>query len=110
VSTTADTPTPPTIPTLPPLVVQLDAATIDALADAVADRIVSRLPAAEQRRLDGDEIFNSREAAAYLKLPSINALHKLTASGELRSEDRGTKGARLRIRKSWCDDWLEGAN
>jgi hypothetical protein len=107
VSTTPDT---PTLPTLPPLVVQLDAATIDALADAVADRIVSRLPAARDRHLDDDTVFNSREAADYLKLPSINALHKLTARGELRSEDRGIKGAKLKIRKSWCDDWLEGAN
>jgi hypothetical protein len=105
VSTTADTPT----PTLPPLVVQLDAATIAALADAVADRVVGRLPAARERLDAGDPWLTSSEAAAYLKLPSTNALHKLTARGELRSEDRGVKGARLSIRKSWCDDWLEGS-
>jgi hypothetical protein len=109
VATATDTqPLQPT-PTLPPLVVQLGAETIDALAAAVADRVVSQLPEARERHLDDDTIFNSREAADYLRLPSVNALHKLTARGELRSEDRGVRGARLRIRKSWCDDWLEGS-
>lgn len=100
-SSNPDTQT-PTLPTL-----ALDAATIDALADAVADRIAAQLPAAQDRHLADDDILDSREAAAYLRL-SMDGLYKRTARGEIQTLDRGGKGNRLRFRKRWLDDWLEG--
>jgi hypothetical protein len=103
VSATADT-QPLALPTL---AVQLDAATIELLADAVADRIVSRIPAAHDRHLDDDAILDSREAVSYLKLPSLDALHRETAAGTIPSLQRKPRG-RLKFRKRDLDDWLAG--
>jgi Helix-turn-helix domain len=88
-----------------------DAAMIDALADALADRIVSKIPVAQvDPPMNDDTVLDSREAAEYLRLPSTNALHKITARGEIVCEARDRPRQHLRFRKRSLDDYLAGAS
>jgi hypothetical protein len=66
---------PPTLPTL-----ALDPETIDALAAAVADRILSQLPRPDQRRTG----LNSADAASYIGI-SVEQLRDLVACRKIAS-------------------------
>ena len=71
---------------------------IEELAERVAERVLARLDTAEDRWLD------SHAAAEYLGLPSVNALHKLTASRELPFSQDAPRG-RCYFQKSALDAW-----
>jgi len=90
-----------------PFTVTLDEDQLEHLADAVAARIAGRAPASQDRQLDDDAILDSREAVDYLRLPSLNSLHRLTAAEGIPSLQRVPRG-RLRFRKRDLDDWLAG--
>jgi hypothetical protein len=85
-------------PETPTLSVQLDAATVDRLADAVAAKVAELLP----DRLE-DCWFDSAEAAGYLRLP-LSQLRKLSAA-DLIPAHQDTSGGRLYFLRSELDEW-----
>jgi Helix-turn-helix domain len=57
----------------------LDPGALDALADSLAERVAARLAT----KLDGDRDdrwLGAKDAATYLGLPSVHAVHKLTGA------------------------------
>lgn len=83
------------------LVIELSSAQLDALADRIAARIGARpgdAPAEEDRWL------TSAEAARYLGLPSVNALHRLCAEGKVPSAQAVPRG-RHYFQRSQLDAW-----
>lgn len=74
---------------------------LDALADAVAARVVERLR--EHVAADGDGWMTTREAANYLGI-SVHSLHKLTAAREIPFEQNG-EGARCYFKRADLDAW-----
>jgi hypothetical protein len=88
----------PTAPEGPILSVQLDPATVDLLADAIAVRVAELLPdRVEDRWLD------SAEAADHLRLP-LSQLRKLSAA-DLIPARQDTPGGRLYFLRSELDEW-----
>lgn len=76
----------------------LDDAALDALAERLAPRLASRLSTAEDGWLD------AKGAADYLGLPSVNALHRLSAEHRIpASQDR--EGGKLYFQRSALDRW-----
>jgi hypothetical protein len=97
-------------PDLPPWI---EPAVLDALADALADRLAARIldqlrPVQGSRVLKDDDLLDSREAIDYCRIPSLDALHRLTAAGSIPSQQR-VPGGRLKFRKRDLDDWLDGS-
>jgi excisionase family DNA binding protein len=80
---------------------------IDALADALVERIAAKLPAAQTRERQADDVLTSREAADYVRL-TMQAFYKRTGRGEIAVMDRGGPGNSMRFRRQALDDWLEG--
>ena len=88
----------PSTPTL-----TLDPASVEALADALTERIVARLPESSQTE---DGWMDTRAAAAYVGL-TPNALHKVAArDGIPCSRPAGTR--KLRFRRAELDEWMLG--
>ena len=76
----------------------LDDDALEALAERLAPRIACRLPSSEQGWLD------AKGAADYLGLPSVHALHRLSAERRIPcSQDR--EGGKLYFRRSALDRW-----
>ena len=90
----------PSLPT-PTLTVGLDPETIDQLADAVADRLLARLP--QQAAVDG--WLDAAAAASYLGI-STTALHKLTSS-RLLTFSQSAPGGRCYFRRADLDAYRE---
>lgn len=88
--------------TPPGLVLSLDAATLDHLAELVSVRVVKALEATLP--VSGDAWMDSKQAAAYLGLPSVHALHKLTAAREVPCV-QDVAGGRLYFKRSELDRW-----
>ncbi len=74
---------------------------LDALADAVAARVVDRLR--EHLAAEDDGWMATREAAAYLGI-SVNTLHKLTAGRQIPFE-QASRGARCYFKRAALDVW-----
>ena len=88
----------PTAPETPTLSVNLDAATVDRLADAITVKVVELLPGqVEDRWLD------SSEAADHLRVP-LSQLRKLSAA-DLIPAYQDTAGGRLYFLRSELDEW-----
>ena len=76
----------------------LDDDALDALADRLAPRLAARLSVAEDGWLD------AKAAADYLGLPSVNAIHRLSAERRIpASQDR--EGGKLYFQRSALDRW-----
>jgi len=95
--------------TLPPW---FDGAMIDALADALVERIAPRVleqlrPVQHRVVLHDDDVLDSKEAVEYCRIASLDALHRLSAAGTIPTLQR-KPGGRLRFRKCDLDDWLAG--
>jgi len=88
----------PTAPEAPTLSVNLDAATVDRLAVAIALKVAELLP----DRIE-DRWFDSAEAADYLRLP-LSQLRKLSAA-DLIPAHQDTPGGRLYFLRSELDEW-----
>lgn len=89
--------TAPDSPALPQLAVSLDAATIDALALAVARRVAELLPDPSD-----DPWINSREAAGHLGI-HYSTLKERAAAGELPTY-QDTPGGPLWFKRSELDE------
>lgn len=90
----------PTAPETPTLSVNLDAATVDRLADAIAAKVAALLPdRVEDRWLD------SSEAADHLRIP-LSQLRKLSAA-DLIPAYQDTPGGRLYFLRSELDEWRQ---
>ncbi|HKO37443.1 MAG TPA: helix-turn-helix domain-containing protein [Solirubrobacterales bacterium] len=89
---------PTTAPATPTLSVNLDAATVDRLANAIAIKVADLLP----DRIE-DCWFDSAEAADYLRLP-LSQLRKLSAA-DLIPAYQDTPGGRLYFLRSELDEW-----
>jgi excisionase family DNA binding protein len=87
----------PDTPTLPQLAVTLDAATIDALALAVARRVFESMPDPA-----ADVWINAREAAEHLGI-HYSTLKERTAAGELPAY-QDTPGGALWFKRSELDE------
>ena len=79
----------------------LTPASLDHLADAVANRVAARL---NQRRETTDGWMDSAAAARYIGR-SISSLHKLTAARRIPFSQDGP-GAKCFFRRSDLDDWM----
>jgi excisionase family DNA binding protein len=84
--------TPPTIG------LTLSEETLDVLADLVADRLAALMPTG-----NGSDWMTSAEAAEYLRLPSTDSIHRLTAAGAV--PHRKVHG-RCLFSKAELDAWL----
>jgi len=82
------------------LLAELDDATLDALADALAPRLQRRLDVAAPA---ADGWLDTTAAAAYLGL-SRHALHRLTAERRVPFA-QDAPGARCYFRRADLDDW-----
>jgi excisionase family DNA binding protein len=81
--------------------ISLDPASIEALADALTERIAARLPQPPDTE---DGWMDTRAAADYIGL-TPNALHKIAArDGIPCSRPAGTR--KLRFRRSELDEWM----
>jgi hypothetical protein len=80
------------------LTVNLDAATVDRLAGAIAVKVAELLP----DRVE-DRWFDSSEAADHLRLP-LSQLRKLSAA-DLIPAHQDTPGGRLYFLRSELDQW-----
>lgn len=80
------------------------------IPDEFVDAIARRIAAAIEQRLTTESReagwLNAKAAALYLGLPSINALHKLTASREL-PFSQTSRGAPCYFRRSDLDRYRE---
>lgn len=85
------------------ITVSLDAASVDALGEALSGHVVKALEAMLPR--GGDEWMDSKQAAAYLAI-SLDALHKLTAARAFPFAQY-TRGGRMHFRRSDLDRWRE---
>jgi len=74
---------------------------IDALAEAIAARVVERL--SEQAGARGDRWLTTRDAADYLGL-TVTAIHKLTAARQIPFEQAGP-GCKCYFRRADLDHW-----
>lgn len=83
------------------ITVSLDSTSVAALADAIASRLRIQRP---DDASDDDLWMDSKQAAAYLGLPSVHALHKLTAARALPFSQRTPRG-RMYFKRSELDDW-----
>ncbi len=77
---------------------------LDALADAVASRVVDRLR--EHLAAEDDGWMTTREAADYLGI-SVNSLHKLTAARAIPFGQMGERG-RCYFKRPDLDAWRAG--
>lgn len=93
----------PTAPETATLTVQLDDATLDRLAAAIAAKVAALLPDAVD-----DPWLDSPAAAAHLAI-TVNALHKLTAADAIRYSQNGL-GGKLYFRRSWLDEYREAGS
>jgi excisionase family DNA binding protein len=80
----------------------IDAAVIDALAEALADKLAARLP----QEVAEDGWMASEEAADYLAVP-ISTLRKLTAAGSI-PFTQDVPGGRCYFKRSELDRWRLG--
>lgn len=85
------------------IVEALDDAALDALAERLGPRLAARAGEAAAPT-GGDRWLGSREAAHYLGLPSVHALHKLTAARSIPFA-QDAPGARCYFRLSEIDRW-----
>jgi excisionase family DNA binding protein len=74
---------------------------VDALADAVAERVMAKLAVASVT--GEDRWLDTKDAAAYLGM-SVSGLHKLTAARAIPFEQDGPR-AKCWFRKSELDAW-----
>lgn len=86
--------------TPPNLSLSLSPDALDALADALADRLHERSGA--QSRTPS-EWLTTAEAVGYLRLPSLDSLHRLTASGAV---PHCKVGGRCLFSRTQLDAWL----
>lgn len=82
----------------PNLSLTLSPDALDAVADALADRLAALMPTG-----NGSDWMTSAEAVEYLRLPSLDSLHRLTGSGAI--PHRKVHG-RCLFSKSELDAWL----
>ncbi len=83
-----------------------EAGVIETLADRLAARVVDRLSESLDLGGGANHWLTSKEAAAYLGLPSVHAIHKLSSAHAIPFvQDR--PGARLYFRRSNLDAWRE---
>jgi excisionase family DNA binding protein len=75
---------------------------LDAIADAVAARVIVRLRSEDSRQTD-DAWMSTRDAAEYLGL-SVSSLHKLTAARKIPFEQSGSRG-RCYFKRAALDEW-----
>jgi hypothetical protein len=87
-----------TTPSLPPWI---DAATIDALAAAVASRVAELIPESEPERV----WLNMADAAAYMGT-TRDALRKLTSARTIEFS-QAAPGGPCWFRREWLDDHRE---
>lgn len=83
------------------LAISLDESALSQLAGALADRVVERV---EARLTDEAPWMNSVEAVEYLRLPSLDALHRLTGSNAI---PHVKQGGRCLFNRRELDAWLE---
>ena len=72
----------------------------DEAIDRIAGAVVDRLRAVSET----DVWLTSHEAAKYLRLPSLDALHRLTGAGAV---PHVKQGGRCLFRRSELDRWLD---
>jgi excisionase family DNA binding protein len=80
------------------ITLSVDDAAFDRLADEIAERLADRLPQRSE-----DDWMDSKEAAAYLKVP-LSTIRKWTAEGSIPFTQDGA-GARCFFLRSELDRW-----